>query len=300
MTHDPELEQLVAALRADRPDLSGPPAAARVAFEEMRAAIPVAPDLTFAAVDLGAVPGLKTRSPGAAADAALLYLHGGGYVIGSAQGYRGLAAELARAAGVTGYAIDYRRAPEHPCPAAVDDAVAAYRALLDQGLAAGRIVLAGDSAGGGLTVAALVAIREAGLPQPAAALALSPWSDLACTADSLTSKAAEDPSITAAGLRASAALYLAGADPAGSVASPVRADLSDLAPLLIQVGSAEVLLDDSLALARAAGAAGTSVRLEVWPGMIHVWHAFGFRLAAGRRAIAEAGAFLAARLGDSA
>ena len=293
---DQELEQLVAALRSGGPDLSAPPAEARANFEAMLATIPVAADIATEDVDLGGVPGLRLTLPGAAEDAALLYLHGGAYVVGSAQGYRGLAAELARASGVTGYAIDYRLAPEHPFPAAVEDAVTAYRALLARGIDAGRIVLAGDSAGGGLTMATLVSLREHGVALPAAALVISPWADLACTGASITGKAAEDPALTVEGLHGSAAMYVGAGDLAAPLASPVNADLSGLPPLLIQVGSAEILLDDAVALARAAGAAGTAVQLEIWPDMVHVWHAFGFMLTQGRNAIAQAGNFLATRL----
>jgi len=295
---DPELQTLLAALRASGPDLADDPAQSRPAFEAMLSGIPVPDDVRFDRTELGGVPALRIEQPGVAADAALLYLHGGGYVIGSAEGYRVLAAGLARAAGVTGWSIDYRLAPEHPFPAAIEDVAAAYRALLAQGIAPGRIVLAGDSAGGGLAVAALVHLRDAGLPLPAAALAISPWADLACTGHSITAKMDEDPALTVEGLRACAARYVGDGDLAAPLASPVHADLHGLPPLLIQVGSAEILFDDAVALARAAGAAGTHVQLEVWPGMVHVWHAFGFMLGAGRRAIEGAGAFLAERLAD--
>jgi len=295
---DAELEQLIAGLRANGPDLSAPVEQVRADFEAMLATIPVAEDLRFAPVELGGIPGIRTEAPGAAEDAALLYLHGGAYVIGSAQGYRALAAELARAAGAVGYAIDYRLAPEHVFPAAVEDAVIAYRALLDRGIDAKRIVIAGDSAGGGLALALLVALRDRGQPLPAAALLISPWADLACSGGSIASKAAEDPSLTEAGLRANAAHYLGGGDAGHPLASPIHADLSDLPPILIQVGSAEILLDDAVRIAATAGAAGTRVRLDIWPHMVHVWHAFGFMLTAGRAAITEAGDFLADHSGS--
>jgi acetyl esterase/lipase len=289
---DPALEQLVAALRAGDLDFTGSIAIARGQFEDMLAQIPVADDLSFAAEDLAGLPTLVGRGPAAASDIALLYLHGGAYVAGSAKGYRGLAGELARAAGATAYAVEYRLAPEHPFPAAVEDAVAAYHALLDRGFAPDAIVFAGDSAGGGLVVATLVALRDAGTALPAAAVLISPWADLGCDGGSYVSKAVEDPALTQQGLRAAAAHYLGDADPRQALASPIYADLRGLPPLLVQVGSAEVLLDDAIALAGAAGAAGVAVRLEIWPGMVHVWHAFGFMLEAGRRAIADAGGFL--------
>jgi acetyl esterase/lipase len=292
-----ELEQLVAGLRAGGPDLAAPPAEARAAFEALLAGMPVAPDVTFETLTLGGVPALRAVTPEAASDAALLYMHGGAFVVGSAQGYRGLAAELACAAGLTAFSIDYRLAPENPFPAAVDDAVAAYGDLLARGFAPGRIVLAGDSAGGGLTLAALVAIRDRGLPLPAAGLLLSPWTDLACEGTSLVTKAAEDPSLKTDALRICADHYLAGTDAKTPLASPLYADLAGLPPLMIQVGSAEILLDDAVRTAGAAGAAAVSVRLEIWPEMVHVFQAFAFMLPEGRQAIDAAGAFMAGRIG---
>ncbi|MEN9704757.1 MAG: hypothetical protein RLZZ393_636, partial [Pseudomonadota bacterium] len=170
----PELEQLVAGLRAGGPDLSASPQAAREGFSAMVAAAPVAPDIVFDRVKLGGLDALESRTPGARNDRALLYFHGGAFVIGSAQDYRTLTAELGRATGVRCVSVDYRLAPEHPFPAAVEDAVAAYRALLESGLEPGHVVVAGDSAGGGLALSMLVAARDAGLPMPAAALLISP------------------------------------------------------------------------------------------------------------------------------
>jgi acetyl esterase/lipase len=262
-------------------------------FDAMLAQMPVSEDVAFAPDALANIPTLRITTPGAAGDSALLYLHGGGYIIGNAQGYRVLAADLGRAAGMTVFAVDYRLAPEHPFPAAVEDAVAAYQALIARGFDPARIVLAGDSAGGGLALAALVALRDRGAALPAAALLISPWADLACEGVSIEAKAAEDPSLTARGLRAAAAHYVREADLKSPLASPVYSNLAGLPPLLIQVGSAEILFDDALRVARAAGAAGVSVRLEVWSNMVHVWHAFAFMLREGRRAIDAAGRFLA-------
>ena len=277
-------------------DLTLPAEAARAQFQQMLTQIPAPEGVTFEEMAGGPVCGFWSRGPGAAEDRVLLYLHGGGYVIGDARGYRPLWGALAQACGARGLGVDYRLAPEHPFPAAVDDAVGAYRWLLDQGIGPGSIVLAGDSAGGGLTVAALVEARRQGLPMPAAALAISPWVDLACASGSIASKAAEDPSLTLQGLVNCVRQYLDGASVDAPLASPVHADLTGLPPLLIQVGSAEILLDDAVALAGKAGADGVRVRLEIWPAMPHVWHAFSFMLDEGREAIDEAGDFLRGRM----
>ena len=292
------LDMLMAMMREGELDFGQPVAATRAHFDTMLEAMPAADDLTFTPGMLAGLPALHTASPGAAEDAVLLYLHGGAYISGTPQGYRGLAAELARATGARGIALDYRLAPEHPFPAAVDDAVAGYEALLERGFAPGRIVLAGDSAGGGLTMATLVALRDKGAALPAAALLISPWADLTGKSASHITKAAEDPTLTAEALGIAAAHYLAGASAEHPLASPVMAYLTGLPPLLIQVGSAEILLDDSLALAAAAGRANASVRLEIWPQMPHVWHLFGFMLPEGRKAIETAGAFLREAMTD--
>lgn len=292
-----ELAQLIAAMRAGGLDLGAPPKEAREGFEALLATLPVAEDLSFEPDVLGGIPALKAVSPASASDRALLYLHGGAYVAGSAQGYRGLAAELSRAAGMTGYAIDYRLAPEDPFPAAVEDSVAAYLALIERGFAPDRIAIAGDSAGGGLALATLVSLRDHGHPLPSCAFLISPWADLACEGGSVITKAADDPSLTETALRTTAAHYLGGADARAPLASPIHADLRGLPPLLVHVGSAEILLDDAVRVARAAGHAGVQVRLDVWPDMVHVWHAFGFMLTAGRDAIADAGRFLKSHSG---
>lgn len=286
------LEQLIAALRSGGLDFAAPPKETRAAFETTLSQLPVAEDIDFSRTQLGGVPTLVARSPGAARHAALLYIHGGAFIAGSAHGYRSLAGELGRAARATTYAIDYRLAPERPFPAAIEDAVAAYQALLESGLSPKRIVIAGDSAGGGLTISMLLKLRDGGAPLPAAAVIISPWADLACDTESYSTKRAEDPSLTPEGLRASAAHYLGKADARDPLASPARAHLAGLPPLLIQVGSSEILFDDAVRLAGAAGAAGVAVRLDVWPRMVHVWHAFAFMLDAGRRAIADAGGFM--------
>jgi acetyl esterase/lipase len=252
-------------------------------------------DVTIEPVTANGVPAEWSATPGAAADAALLYLHGGGYVIGSLNSHRHLVAEAGRAADCWALALDYRLAPEHPFPAAVEDAVAGYRYLLGRGVNPGRVAIAGDSAGGGLVVAAMFAIREAGLPQPACGWCISPWVDMEASGETMTSRSAADPMVQKAGILEMARLYLNGADPRSRLASAIYADLTGLAPLLIQVGAAETLLDDALALAKAAGAADVYVELQIWPEMVHVWHLFHPELKAGSQAIEAGGAFVRAR-----
>jgi monoterpene epsilon-lactone hydrolase len=232
-----------------------------------------------------------TSSPDADPSRVVLYFHGGGYVIGSLDSHRHMVAEIGRAARARTLAIDYRLAPEHPFPAAVDDAIDAYRFLLSRGVQPSGITIAGDSAGGGLVVAAMVAIREAGLPQPACGWPISPWVDMEAIGGSMSSKAATDPTVQQAGILDMAKLYLKDANPRSPLAAPIYADLRGLAPLLIQVGAAETLLDDAIRLAQVAGAADVAVDLQVWPEMIHVWHIYYPELAAGGRAIAAGGEF---------
>ena len=208
----------------------------------------------------------------------------------------GLASDIARQAGTRVVTVDYRLAPEHPYPAAIEDAVAAYRGLLDSGLPAGRIALAGESAGAGLAVATLVALKAAGLPQPSSAVVFSPWADLTLTGTSMTRKAAVDPSLTPQGLRRRVADYVGAADPDDALISPVFADLTGLPPLLIQVGSHEILLDDATRLAVRAAAADVEVTLEVTPGVPHVFQGFAALLDEAGAALASAGAFLRRRL----
>ena len=185
-----ELAALISMMGEGGPDLAAPPAQARADFEALLANVPVSPDLKIEAASAGGVPGLWIDAPEARQDRVMLYLHGGGYVAGSANGYRSLVGELGRATKARALAIDYRLAPEHPFPAAVDDAVAAYRSLLDRSVSAKSIVFAGDSAGGGLVVTVMMAVRDFGLPLPAAGLSISPWLDLECSGASMKTKSA--------------------------------------------------------------------------------------------------------------
>ena len=256
----------------------------------------LAADVGVEPVAANAVRAEWTTTPNDARDAALMYLHGGGFVIGSLDSHRHLVAEAGRACGVAALALDYRLAPEHPFPAAVDDALAGYRFLLARGIAPGRIAIAGDSAGGGLVVSAMLAIRDAGLPQPACGWCISPWVDMEAAGETMTSRAAADPTVQRAGILDMARLYLSGADPRSPLASPIYADLKGLAPLMIQVGACETLLDDALSLAKAAGAADVRVDLQIWPEMIHVWHLFHPELKAALKAIEAGAAFVRSTL----
>jgi acetyl esterase/lipase len=271
---------------------------ARRTYDAFGANYGLAPDVVITPVTMAGVPAEWSSTEGAADDAAVLYLHGGGYFIGSLASHRHVASELGRAAGARALAIDYRLAPEHPFPAALDDAVAAYEAMLADGLRPERIALAGDSAGGGLAIATLVALRDRGTPLPACAFCISPLVDLAATGGSMETQRARDPMIAREGVLGAAAMYLNGVDPRTPLASPMHADLSGLPPLLIHVGSAETLLDDAVRLAGVAGAADVRVTLEVHPGMIHVWHFFHPALAAGRRALGDGGSFIRMHIGS--
>jgi len=233
--------------------------------------------------------------PGARASTVVLYLHGGGYVIGSPRSHRHLAAAVARASGARALLLDYRLAPENPFPAALDDAIAAYDWLLGQGLDARHLVIAGDSAGGGLTVATLLALRDRGRPRPAAGVCISPWVDLTCSAPSYASKAAVDPIVTQESVTLLAKAYVGVGDVKAPLISPLYANLADLPPLLVHVGSDEVLLDDALGLADRARKAGVDVTVEEWPAMIHVWHWFQPMLEDAERATQAIGEFVRAR-----
>ncbi len=254
----------------------------------------VATDVTCETVNAGGVPAEWIIPPTAAADRVILYLHGGGYVMGSIKTHRATVARIARAAQARALAIDYRLAPEHPFPAALEDTLAAYRWLLGNGYRPGKIVIAGDSAGGGLTLAALLSIRDRKLPMPAAAAPISPWTDMEATGASFESRANRDPMVGKAELLPMAKLYLGNADPKNPLAAPIHADFHGLPPLLIQVGDAETLLDDATRVAQRAKRDGVKVELEVWPDMFHVWHAFAKILPEGQQAINKLGQFILA------
>jgi epsilon-lactone hydrolase len=264
----------------------------RANFAEAMSELRVADDVTCTPVDAGGVRAEWIVPPGAAAERVLLYLHGGGYVLCSVSTHRDLISRMARAAGMRALGLDYRLAPEHPFPAAVEDAATAYRWLVSHGTAPEHIAIAGDSAGGGLTLATLVALRDAGDPLPAAAVCLSPWVDLEGTGPAFAAKAAVDPFVNKGMTEFLAQQYLAGRDPRTPLAAPLYADLHGLPPLLIQVGTAEILLDDATRIADRAKAAGVDASLEVWDDMIHVWQLFAPLLPEGQQAIERIGAFI--------
>lgn len=290
-----ELQQIKEMMKAGGPDFKDETPVARRDFDDLLATLPVNPELAFETRTIGGVEGVWMDGPEEASPV-VLYLHGGAYRVGTAFGYRSLSAGLAQASGAALFSPEYRLAPEHPFPAAIDDALAAYRGLLEAGYPAQRIIVAGDSAGGGLAAALLVAVKDAGLAQPAGAWLLSPWADLSVEGETAVTKAGEDLLLDREGLLKSAAEYLAGESASTPLASPIHADLSGLAPLMIVVGSAEILLDDAFRLASKAAVVGTSVRLDVGPEMFHDFPLFAFMLSEGRDALSAAGEFLKSML----
>lgn len=247
-------------------------------------------------VQIEHIPAEWVTPPRVTEDGVLLYLHGGGYSAGSAASHRGLVAQLAKAAGIRALVPEYRLAPEHPFPAALEDAVTVYKYLLRQGVPPHRIILAGDSAGGGLAVATLVALRDQGIPLPAGAVLLSPWTDLAGTGESLRTRAKQDPWLVPEGVRPVAALYHGDTPPTHPLVSPLYADLHGLPPMLIHVGDSEILLSDATRLAEKARQAGVPVSLHVWPGMFHVFHIFYPFVPEAHKAIREIGEWIRVRL----
>lgn len=287
-----DLDQL---LRHSPFDIGGDVAEQRIVFHEMIAAVPLPADVSVTPGDLGGVPVVTVETPGNDPSFAILYFHGGGYCLGSAPDSVGLAAEVSRRSGARAISVDYRLAPENVFPAAVDDALTAYRALLDTGVPASAVAFVGESAGGGLAVAALIAARDAGLPQPSSAAVFSPWADLTVSGDSIFTKADVDPALTPQGLRVRALDYLGDADPSGPLASPLFADLTGLSPLLVQVGSHEILLDDAARLAARAAEHDVPVQLQVWPGVPHVFQGFAGFLDEAGEALDAAAAFTRTR-----
>jgi acetyl esterase/lipase len=265
-------------------------------LRELLSAQPLPADVTVTAAALGGVPTAEITVDGVEPRHVVLYFHGGVYVMGDAAQAAGLAAQIARRTDAKVISVDYRLAPEHPYPAAVDDALAAYQALLEGGTAPATIVFAGESAGGGLAVATLVNARDHGLPLPAAAYVMSPYADLTLAGTTMQTKADADPLLSPQALQARVGDYTAGQDAALTLISPIFADLSALPPLIIQAGTHEVLLDDAVRLARQAATADVAVTLDITPGVPHVFQAYYPILDEAAAALDRAGQFLSAHL----
>ncbi len=286
--HEMVVQMLQAQPRPENPTI----AESRAGFERLAEMFPLAADVKAEAVDAGGVPSEWVRVPESREDRVILYVHGGGYVLGSLATHRSLVSRLARASLTRALSVDYRLAPEHPFPAAVDDATAAYRWLLGTGVEASRVVIAGDSAGGGLTLATLLALRDAGDPLPAAGVCLSPWADLEGTGASAQPGGADDPLLELEGLREMGRHYASGDKARHPHAAPLYADYQGIPPLLIQVGTRELLLDDAKRVAERARAANVDVELETWEGLIHVWQLFGPNIPEAEQAVEKIGEFV--------
>ena len=288
--------EAVHALLSSRPRPVGWPER-RKRLDDVGSVWPIADDVRLTAVDVSGVPGEYSIAPGSDPSRILLFFHGGGYCSGSILSHRRMVTEAGRAAGIRTLAIAYRLAPDHPFPAPFDDALTAWRFLRNQGISAACIAIGGDSAGAGLAIGLINQLRDAREELPACAWLVSPWTDLTMSGSTLATKAAVDPIIHKEYLNELADAYLpAGMNRRDPRVSPLFGDLRSLPPILIQVGSAETLLDDAIRLAGRAGAADVRVTLEIWPHMIHAWHLWNAHLEPGRRALASAGAFIRGHL----
>jgi epsilon-lactone hydrolase len=272
-------------------------AARRERLDAIGSIWPVAEDVKLEPMEVSGIPGEWSIAPGSDDSRVLMFFHGGGYCSGSIVSHRRMVTEAGRAAGMRTLTIAYRLAPEHPFPAACNYAFTAWHFLRDQGIPAAQIAIGGDSAGAGLTVALITQLRDAHEELPACAWLVSPWTDLTLSGATLVTKAAVDPIIHKEYLNELVEAYLpAQVERNDPRVSPLYADLSNFPPLLIQVGSAETLLDDAVRFARAAGEADAAVTLEIWPHMIHAWHLWNAHLEDGRRALATAGSFIRAHM----
>lgn len=286
--------ELDAMLRKAPLDTAGDVPTLRANFEGLMRQVPVAPDVRRTRIAVGGVGAVEVTIDGKDSAAVILYFHGGVYVIGSAEASVPLVSDLARRTATKVITVDYRLAPENPYPAALEDARAAYEGLLQQGVDPGRIALAGESAGAGLAVATLLALRDAGTTLPSSALLMSPYADLTLSGESLADKEALDPLLTPDGLRRRVTDYVADADASDPYISPVRGDLAGLPPMLIQVGSHEILLSDAIRLAARAATADVAVTLDVVPGVPHVFQAYAAVLDEGDAALDRAATFVTA------
>lgn len=287
-----QLELVVALLTARERPQNPTVEEYREGFERLSAKVGVGTNTSIKQVEANGVPGEMVSADGASEDAVTLYLHGGGYVIGSPKTHRELARRLSTETGGSVLVIDYRLAPENPFPAAVEDAVSAYCWLLETGRQPEGLSIAGDSAGGGLAVATLVSLKDQGIPLPSCGVFISPWVDMEVIGESMSTRAHLDPMVQRDGLVTMAQTYLNGADPRSPLAAPIYADLSGLPPLLIQVGTRETLYDDAIRLACHAVKAGQRITFEPWDEMIHVWHLFAPLLDEGQQAIERIGGFV--------
>ncbi len=297
MASSHQLDRVIGIMKAIR---AKPPAdihEARAVLDQAFGEFKPASDVTVFEIDAAGVPCQWITAPDVPQDRLIIYFHGGAYAACSPTTHQDLISRLSRASGAAALGVDYRLPPEHPFPAAVDDALASYNWALGHGFEPSNIVLAGESAGGGLVLAVLLNARDAGVPLPAAGVCFSPWVDLECTGESMAANDHLDDFIKYGGLAARAESYLSGADPKNPLASALYADLHGLPPLLVHVGSAETLLDDSTRLASLAKEAGIDLTLKVWDDMVHVWQAFASILPEGQQSMEETGVFIRERLG---
>jgi epsilon-lactone hydrolase len=275
---------------------AGAMAAVRTAYNAVLAQNLPPEGVTVEAVTLGGVPGLLIVPEHITSDAVAVYIHGGAYLVGDPSSYLGIGGNYAKALGTRVYLPAYRLAPEHPFPAAIDDTLQFYAGLLESGIAANKIVLIGESAGGALTVTAMVAARDQGLPLPAAGVAISPWANLQHTGASMVTRDGIDPTVSKAGLDIMAGFFLGGAAADAPLASPVFADVAGLPPIMIQIGESEVMLSDALRLATHLAESGVRVTLESWPGMFHAWHFVAAHQPESQAALQSSVAFIASAL----
>lgn len=290
-----ELNSVVEMLAQSVPDFSDDIHELRSRFADLAARNKIDAGITLSRRTVGGVEVIET-SHAPDLPTTVLFFHGGAYVAGSATESLSLSSQVGVAAGARVVSVDYRLAPEHPFPAGVQDALNVYAELIEDGTKPESIVFTGASAGGGLAISLLLAAKAQGLPMPAACVVFSPWIDLELTGESLRTRADVDPSLTLNGLRRAAVDYLRGRSPRHSGANALHASLAGLPPLLIQVGSREILFDDSIRLAAHAGAADVSVELQCWPEMVHVFQAFAARLPEGQAALQAAGSFIRTKL----
>lgn len=264
----------------------------RKSLEKLTALAPLPKNVEYTPVNCDGVPAEWTIAKNVNTDGVVLYLHGGGYVSGSIKTHRGLVGGLSMTSQTKCLSVDYRLAPEHPFPAGLDDAIKVYHWLLKQGVDPKKIVIAGDSAGGGLTMATLLRLRDENAPLPAAGVCLSPWLDLECTGDSATTLATKDLMIPVAGLKKFGMEYAHKENINHPYASPINANPTGLPPLFIQVSNWEILLDDTLRFEKKAKAAGVKVEVEIWEKMTHVWQAYGTFLPEAKQAVKKLGAYI--------